>query len=75
MIYKVGIALGAVLLAAPTWAAGFGVTAGPQIEERMGSEFGAEYYYRQSNEARPRLRCQTTRVKTPTGHHRVRRCR
>jgi hypothetical protein len=25
---------------------GFGFTAGPQIEERFGSEYGSEYYHR-----------------------------
>ena len=73
--FKVGLVLGAMLLATPVWSAGFGFTAGAQIEERMGSEYGAEYHYRQSNEARPRSRCRTTRVKTPSGHHRVGRCR
>ena len=48
MAFKIGLALGTIMLASPAWAAGFGFTAGPQIEERMGSEYGAEYYYRRS---------------------------
>jgi hypothetical protein len=72
--FKVATAVGTMMLATPVWSAGFGFTAGPQIEERMGSEYGAEYYYRHSKEAQPQRRCRTVRVKTAQGHL-VRRCR
>ena len=51
-------------------ALGFGFTAGPQIEERMGSEYGSEYYYRNAE------RCRVLVMKDRKGRHvKVRRCR
>jgi hypothetical protein len=64
--------IAAVWLAAamsPAWS--FGFTAGPQIEERFGSEYGSEYYYRRNTE-----RCRFVIVKDRKGRHvKIRRCR
>jgi len=50
-------------------ASGFGFTAGPQIEERMGSEYGSEYYYRNME------RCRVMVMKDRKGRRvKVRRC-
>src|SRR4051812_47431252 len=38
------VAVSLTALISPAW--GFGFTVGPQIEERFGSEYGSEYYYR-----------------------------
>ena len=47
---------------------GFGFTVGPQVEERYGSEYGSEYYYRD--------RCRVIVVKDRRGRPRkVTRCR
>jgi len=51
-------------------ALGFGFTAGPQIEERMGSEYGSEYYYRNAEQ------CRVVMMKDRKGRRvKVRRCR
>jgi len=53
-------------------ALGFGFTAGPQIEERMGSEYGSEYYYRNTTTER----CRVLMMKDRKGRRvKVRRCR
>jgi hypothetical protein len=50
-------------------ALGFGFTAGSQIEERMGSEYGSEYYYRNTE------RCRVVVMKDRKGRRvKVRRC-
>jgi hypothetical protein len=55
-------------LASPAWS--FGFTAGAQIEERMGSEYGSEYYYRNAE------RCRVVVMKDRKGRRvKVRRCR
>jgi hypothetical protein len=62
------LALSALLLASPAW--GFGFTVGPQIEERFGSEYGAEYYYREKE------RCRVVTKKDRHGRRiKVKRCR
>ena len=38
------IAATAVAWATPAPTAGFGFTAGPQLEERLGGDYGPEYY-------------------------------
>jgi hypothetical protein len=51
----------------PAW--GFGFTAGPPIEEHFGSDYGAEYYYRNAE------RCRVVVVKGRHGHRvKVKRC-
>ena len=51
-------------------ALGFGFTAGPHIEERMGSEYGSEYYYRNAEQ------CRVVVMKDRKGRRvKVRRCR
>jgi hypothetical protein len=61
----VGFSLAALM--SPAW--GFGFTAGPQIEERMGSEYGSEYYYRNAE------RCRVVVVKDRKGRRiKERRC-
>jgi hypothetical protein len=72
MMIAFALAMGAMVAAAPGSAAGFGFTAGPPVEERMGSEYGAEYYHRNSRVA---PHCRTIRVKTPSGVQRLRRCK
>lgn len=58
----------ALALASPAW--GFGLTLGPQIEERFGSEYGSEYYYRD------KARCRLVVMKDRRGHLvKVKRCR
>ena len=50
-------------------ASGFGITAGPQIEERFGSEYGSEYFYRNAE------RCRLVVVKDRRGRRiKVKRC-
>ena len=60
-----------VLLAAAMWPAwGFGLTFGPQIEERFASEYGSEYYYPHAE------RCRVEIVKNRQGRRiKVGRCR
>jgi hypothetical protein len=63
------IAFSVAALMSPELGAGFGFTAGPQIEERMGSEYGSEYYNRSAE------RCRIVVVKDRRGRRvRVRRC-
>ena len=60
---------GVSLAALVSPALGFGFTAGPYIEERMGSEYGSEYYYRNTE------RCRVVVMKDRNGRRvRVRRC-
>lgn len=66
---------GAMMMAVPATAAGIGFTVGAPIEERMGSEYGAEYYYRDSKAAQPQPHDRTIRVKTRSGDHQQRRRR
>jgi hypothetical protein len=55
-------------LTSPAWS--FGFTAGAQIEERMGSEYGSEYYDRNAE------RCRVVVMKDRKGRRvKVRRCR
>jgi hypothetical protein len=67
-------------LAACAGAAAFTMGFGAPIEERMGSDYGAEYYYRNSrgmDAGMPRTskHCHTKTIKTEKGVRRVRRCR
>jgi hypothetical protein len=72
------LTIGGVLLTGPALAQGIGF--GPPIEERMGSEYGAEYYDRlygpraQQHERRPSTRCRTKVIETRSGLRRVTRC-
>jgi hypothetical protein len=61
-------------------AAAFNMGFGTPIEERMGSDYGAEYYYRNSgsrNAATHRIskRCHIKVVRTENGVRRLKRCR
>ena len=74
------IAICLMELASQTSAAAFSIGFGAPIEERMGSEYGAEYYYRNSRgmdarPSRPSKRCSSKTIKTEKGMRRVRRCR
>jgi hypothetical protein len=68
-------AFGTVMLAAPAVAGGIGFTVGPPIEERMGSEYGAEYSDRDSRVAESQRHGRAIRVKTRTADHRRRQRR
>jgi len=69
--WMLGIVIGGLSLAAlVSPASGFGFTVGPQIEERMGSEYGSEYYYRNTE------RCRVVVMMDRKGRRvKVRRCR
>jgi hypothetical protein len=68
MLAKLFLAGFALALASPAW--GFGFTIGPQTEERFGSEYGSEYYYRDKE------RCRVVVVKDRRGRLvKVKRCR
>ena len=74
------IAIGLIELASQTSVAAFSIGFGVPIEERMGSEYGAEYYYRNARgpdaaSSRPSKRCRTKTIKGENGVRRVRRCR
>src|SRR3954447_4757071 len=60
------VLLGAMVTMGPAAAGGFGFTAGAPIEERMGSEYGAEYYHRDARVAQPRSHHRFVRAKTRT---------
>jgi hypothetical protein len=67
-------------LAASAGAAAFTMGFGAPIEERMGSDYGAEYYYRNSRgmaveRSRVSKRCRVTTIRTENGARRMRRCR
>jgi len=67
-------------LATSAGASAFSMGFGTPIEERMGSDYGAEYYNRNSRgmEAGPSgmaKRCHTKTIKGKNGVRRVRRCR
>jgi hypothetical protein len=66
-LFIAGLSLAAFV--SPALGFGFGFTAGPQIEERMGSEYGSEYYYRN------RERCRAVVMKDREGRRvKLRRC-
>ena len=52
-----------------TPAPGFGFTFGTPLEERVGGDYGPEYY-----RALQAKRCHTVRIKTRDGIRRVKRC-
>ena len=63
------IAAALPLAALMSSASGFGFSVGPQIEERMGSDYGSEYYYR------TRERCRVVVTKDRKGRRlKLRRC-
>jgi hypothetical protein len=73
------LTIGGVVLSGPALAQGFGF--GIPVEERMGSEYGSEYYNRlygpREQLQKPRAsspRCRTKVVETRSGPRRVRRC-
>jgi hypothetical protein len=65
---------------APALAEGFGIGFGTPLEERIGGDYGPEYYSRlqaerpQSSPVRPSVRCHVRWVETRGGLKRVRRC-
>jgi hypothetical protein len=71
------LASASVVLSAAS-AAGFGIGLGAPLEERVGGDYGPEYYSAmQANRlARHRGtgRCSTKLIETPSGIRRVRRC-
>ena len=78
--------VGGVMLSGAAPAQAFSLGFGAPIEERMGSEYGAEYAYRNSGfyyrGAEPSRRsgrsgavCHSRTVKTRNGPRKVRRCR
>ena len=67
-------------LAAATPALGFGISFGAPLEERVGGDYGPEYYQRggyaaqaTTDESRGR-HCRTKLIETRSGLKRVRRC-
>jgi hypothetical protein len=74
------IAATAVTWATPAPAAGFGFTAGPQLEERLGGDYGPEYYEKQyGSRSRPRepqasARCRSANVKSQSRSRQIRVC-
>jgi hypothetical protein len=72
------LASASVVVFSAARAAGFGIGFGAPLEERVGGDYGPEYYSAlQANRlARHRgtVRCRTQHTETPTGVRRVRRC-
>jgi hypothetical protein len=60
----------------PALAAGFGIGFGAPLEERVGGDYGPEYYRNmQAQKAHGTPgHCRTRTVATPAGRKRVRRC-
>ena len=73
--------LAAMALASPATAGGFGVSFAAPIEERVGGDYGPEYYrnlhapFSKADNVRAATRCRTKLVQTRLGFRRVRGCR
>jgi hypothetical protein len=77
--FAIAVALASASMAlSAASAAGFGIGLGTPLEERVGGDYGPEYYSAmQANRlARHRGtgRCRTKQIETPSGVRRVRRC-
>jgi hypothetical protein len=73
--------LAAMASAGPATAGGFGVGFGAPIEERVGGDYGPEYYrnlhapFSKADDVRGDTRCRTKLVQTRLGLRRIRSCR
>ena len=67
--------IGACLLA-PSAAGAFGITLGVPMEQRVGGDYGPEYYQQlqRKPDAPQPSRCRTVRAETSSGPKQVRRC-
>lgn len=72
------LASASVLVVSATSAVGFGIGFGAPLEERIGGDYGPEYYSAMQGHrlARHRAtgRCRTKLIETRSGVRRVRRC-
>jgi hypothetical protein len=70
--------LASLLVSSSGKAAGFGIGFGAPLEERVGGDYGPEYYnaMRANQQARHRgaVRCRTKLIETRSGIRRVKRC-
>jgi hypothetical protein len=73
--------LAAMASAGPATAGGFGVGFGAPIEERVGGDYGPEYYrnlhapFSKADDVRGDTRCRSKLVQTRLGLRRIRSCR